>query len=345
MAPLRPNNNQYPRYKPARTKLRSQVVVANFMKFSASPLNKNGSDQHTKKSIKMSAKHCFVCSDEMRINSKLTSQIVTGDINTQYKPVIIECPTCGLRQLDPMLGEDDYVAVYSNSYFSASSGNAIGAMYDQHREQRFAMYRPRLDRLARLVPPGARLMDIGAGEGDFLSLARDTYSVSGIEFSEHGVRAAKERYNLDLIQGGADKLSSVPEQLDVIHLHHVFEHLLNPSAFLQLAHDKLTQDGLLVIEVPNQFNSLIDRIKSAVGRPHISHGLHAIHHPYFYSVESLRRLLPKHGFQILHLTTSLPDRRKVGADNLSKALARQLIYPIEKIFELGQIIEVICRKT
>lgn len=280
----------------------------------------------------------------MRTNGALTKQLAPDDLNIAYSPVVIECPACGLRQLDPMLSEADYSSVYSDAYFSASSGNDTGVMYDQHREQRFAMYKPRLARLAKFAPPGARLIDIGAGEGDFLSIARDVYSVSGIEFSEHGVHAAKERYNLDLVRGGANKLDTVPGDFDVIHLHHVFEHLLEPDSFLEMAHRKLNKDGILIIEVPNQFNSLVDKMKSAIGRPQIWHGLHAIHHPYFYSRESLRRLLVKHNFQAMQLTTALPDRKIVETDNLPKVLIRQLMYPLEKAFEMGQIIEAICKK-
>src|SRR5438067_7792894 len=53
------------------------------------------------------------------------------------------------------------------------------------------------------------LLDVGAGIGQFLSAARDHYdSVYGTEVSKSAIQIAKEKYDLDLIEGTLESMAS-----------------------------------------------------------------------------------------------------------------------------------------
>ncbi len=66
--------------------------------------------------------------------------------------------------------------------------------------------RPDLQRIAKMVPKGARVLDIGCGNGDLLAYLRDAKSVDGrgIELKPTRVNACLAK-GLAVIQGDADK--------------------------------------------------------------------------------------------------------------------------------------------
>lgn len=94
------------------------------------------------------------------------------------------------------------------------------------------------------------LLDIGAGTGDFLQLARtEGWKIDGVEPNPDAVLKAGEKQielkaNTAIIEG----------TFSVITLWHVLEHLHNPKERLDEYHKLLNNDGVLIIAVPN-FNS------------------------------------------------------------------------------------------
>ncbi|MGH7023223.1 MAG: methionine biosynthesis protein MetW [Caulobacteraceae bacterium] len=68
------------------------------------------------------------------------------------------------------------------------------------------MIRPDFEEIARLVRPGARVLDVGCGEGELLELLtrRNGVDGRGIEISPEGVSACLAR-GLAVMQGDADR--------------------------------------------------------------------------------------------------------------------------------------------
>ncbi|UAB86378.1 class I SAM-dependent methyltransferase [Zunongwangia sp. SCSIO 43204] len=91
-----------------------------------------------------------------------------------------------------------------------------------------------------------KLLDIGAGTGDFLIAASRYYEVNGIEPSEIARKNAQNK-NLEL----KSSLSEISDTYDVISMWHVLEHVPNLNHQIEEFHRLLKDDGILVIAVPN----------------------------------------------------------------------------------------------
>jgi 2-polyprenyl-3-methyl-5-hydroxy-6-metoxy-1,4-benzoquinol methylase len=113
------------------------------------------------------------------------------------------------------------------------------------------LWKRRLKILLRHSAKG-NLLDIGAGIGQFLSLAKPYFSaVSGTEVSTSGSAVAAQKYGVELIIGDIHSLSLSLDSYDNITLFHVLEHVHDPLAMLNKCFALLRQNGTLLVCVPN----------------------------------------------------------------------------------------------
>lgn len=220
---------------------------------------------------------------------------------------VVQCRSCGYRFVNPRPSQAEIVAAYSEPHF-----------YDAWIEDdagRVRMWRKRLE-LVRRVATGRTLLDVGAGIGTFLALARDRagWSVSGTEVSSAAVAIARRRYGLDLLQGQAEGLPLPSAAFTTVTLWHVLEHVPSPSRLLDVCHAALAPGGRLVIACPNDDDDsqvepkLKAWLKRRLGRPatvppryerlHPGGEIHLSH----FTLPVLRRLLGDHGFRIVTVT-------------------------------------------
>jgi SAM-dependent methyltransferase len=129
---------------------------------------------------------------------------------------------------------------------------------DREREWRRATWYTDIQVLIETTGPSAsRVLDVGAGTGEFLSYMQDEgYEVVGLEPSSKIGEKAKSKglevYNKtieEFVESGGDSF-------DVVTLFHVLEHVPNPVEVIESAYSLLRPGGILVVKVPNEFNSL-----------------------------------------------------------------------------------------
>lgn len=148
--------------------------------------------------------------------------------------------------------------------------------------------RESLDASLRYLPKpraGARLLDIGAGNGDFLAMARTAgWTVQGVEPDPKAAAVCRDR-GLDVYHGGIEKLDGQRACFDYITISHVIEHVHNPRSMLQSAFHLLKPGGCLYVDTPN-IDARLHKRYGAFWR-----GLEPPRHLVLFNWRSLERML------------------------------------------------------
>jgi SAM-dependent methyltransferase len=171
------------------------------------------------------------------------------------------------------------------------------ANYSAVTKGRAELFNRRLDQLERLAETG-RLLDVGASSGVLVKLARERgWDAFGVEPSVHGAAEALKE-GLPVPRAYAESLPFASESFDVVHSHHVFEHLADPLAAAKEAHRALKPGGLIFVEVPNQLANIMFRRDMLLRRvPRRDRNIRSIHHLWFFSRQTLPALLRRAGFE------------------------------------------------
>jgi len=92
------------------------------------------------------------------------------------------------------------------------------------------------------------ILDVGAGTGDFLNVCKNnSWTVFGTE-PDLGAREIAEKKGI-ILQKDLSKIKN--QKFDVITLWHVLEHVENLQEYISTLNNLLSDDGRLIIAVPN----------------------------------------------------------------------------------------------
>jgi 2-polyprenyl-3-methyl-5-hydroxy-6-metoxy-1,4-benzoquinol methylase len=148
--------------------------------------------------------------------------------------------------------------------------------------------------------PGLNLFDVGAGDGEFLALAREAgFAVGGNEVHSGAVDLAKTRYDVDLQLGELGELG-LKDAYDAVTMWCVLAHVEDIDALLQDSLRTLKPGGILFLQTPRW--SSVDKL--ALSALRISGGRItrivdrrvAKHHWQLHTERSMTALLERHGF-------------------------------------------------
>lgn len=282
-------------------------------------------------------------------NSWTADSVATEILAISASRGVVECRGCGLRRLWPYLSETELHDLYRGGYYGDDNDpsglegvdnptEAYQTFYVPERTEKFGRI---VRRLLMLHPTGRSLLDFGAATGAFVAIAReDGLDAEGVEFSAHAVEAAAREYGLTLHHGGTEAVPA--KQYDFIVLHHVFEHLTRPLGDLRELAKHLAPDGLLFIEIPFQFHA-IERVRFRMFRPSGQKRptLLSLHHPYFYTPNSLTKILERAEFEVLSLRCFVP--RDYRASTFSQRMKKALWVMLDRVAGVGNIMEAVAR--
>lgn len=159
------------------------------------------------------------------------------------------CARCGAFYVSPAPGEDELGRFYAHYHLR----HCRYVREPRDLLSRAAFTDPRIVEIASMMDlKGKRVLDVGFGQGqDMVCFRKLGAEVTGIDLDPYAVEAAKTKLGFtDAAQCAITELGEEP-RYDLITLHDLLEHPLDPLATLQKAARLLRPNGLLSIWTPN----------------------------------------------------------------------------------------------
>ncbi len=179
------------------------------------------------------------------------------------------------------------------------------------------VYSRRVRKIAPYLSNSDTILDIGAGDGLFLKIAREQYphlQLAACERDQHTRETRQAVVGTHNFNELEDVIRS-EQTFDVITLFHVLEHLLHPATFLESVRSLLTPQSVLMIEIPSLTCPLLSLYHSEAYQKFYFQK----QHPFSYSHSSLQRLLEHLGF----ITLEIISFQRYGIENHLQWLTAQ----------------------
>lgn len=240
----------------------------------------------SKNHVSLSQKSCYVCGSE-----------VVTPVATIHGFVYVKCNNCELFFTTKRFSEEAIQDFYKkNEYYSQTTyANKESCFY-----RRENVARPKVEFLEQYVAGRGKWIDVGAGIGDLVSVAKEKgWEATGLELSDSSIKFSKQIFGLNLIQKPLEKYAKenpdLSGQVDVISFIGVIEHTVNPLELLRIAHNLLKTNGHIMLQVPNA-DSLTSMLQSIFPENVFRH-MNPLEHIMLFSQKSLIKALKITGFE------------------------------------------------
>ncbi len=236
---------------------------------------------------------------------------------------VVECRRCNLIRLDPQPSPLELRHYYPPTYWFHGEEPSGGKLSLQERYRRFVL-RDHLHFIEQAVnSSGAKgtVLDVGCGGGLILQMLEDRDRIrkagpfAGLDFSLDAAYVAWHKHQVPVTCATLTRAPFKPGSCAAVTMFHVLEHLYDPGAYLDAAHELLAPEGRLIVQVPNaacwQFLLLGDRWN----------GIDVPRHLIDFRASDLDALLDACGFEpVRHKHFSLRDNPAGLATSLAPSL-------------------------
>ena len=174
---------------------------------------------------------------------KCKDHLVSGEIFS-----LVLDDTKKLLVTSPQPGADDLGKYYESEAYISHTDSKKGIVSFLYQTVKKYSLKKKVGLVRSMQKDGKRILDIGAGTGDFLFQAKSKkWDVEGVEVNPAARKLAKEK-GVEL----KDALNQVTDRkFDVITLWHVLEHIPNLEETIQQIENLLAPGGTVLIAVPN----------------------------------------------------------------------------------------------
>jgi len=233
------------------------------------------------------------------------------------------CRCCGLVYLNPRSTQAEYNDLYRNSFFKVHESIAdVEEIKKRLKQKGYKKGKRVFSFFSSCLDSSSKVLDVGCGYGVVLKIIKDSLNckIEGIEPNSVFAEFASRYFNLNIFRGSFGKYYKEFEDkrhFDLIVLHHVFEHFLEPNFIFSCFKKLLKPKGHLYVEIPNV---------SAIKTSPVS--FFQFFHPYNYSPFTFYLMSFKAGFKIVKFDdASYPNRMRfilTHVENSQKALPSHL---------------------
>jgi SAM-dependent methyltransferase len=263
-----------------------------------------------KSKIQIHSVDCPLC--RSKIKKPLYIDLVDVEDFIPGKYDISECLHCGLIYLSTRPTEISLPYCYRKDYhvrLESSRSKISKFLYSlKHQQDYYAIYR-----ILHHIPNS--LIDIGCGSGGLLLELRRRWgkrcNLAGIDLAPPPTDILNSA-KIDFFIGNLEKIRPV-RKYEIVVMNEILEHVYDPVRALRVASRWLTEDGLLIGEVPH-FESPWRKIF-----PNHWQGFQIPRHMTFFNENTIAKVLDMAGFKLI----STGNRFNVG--DISVSLCNLLI--------------------
>lgn len=236
----------------------------------------------------------------------------------------VRCPACDLVFLYPRPTRE-----VVEGYFREDYDGDYGEV--EASDDRLPVFQSVLEHLSRYRQPPGSVLDIGCGDGEFLTLCRQAgWDCSGIELSQQAAaRAAKQGFTM--LSPQALERGERGRQFDVVTLINVLETVADPLTMLQQAASVLTPGGLVLVRATNGTFHLPMRAPARwVGSQYDQ-----AFHWYLFTAKALHALMGAAGLSVVGVRNSRPSRGPLSPvhpwlSRLKWTMSRSVLWPLSE---------------
>ncbi len=212
----------------------------------------------------------------------------------------VQCQHCDVVYLDRRPIASEFARIYPDHYHAfAFTEDRFGIVYSVRRR----LEARRLLRTFRDLPPAARVIDVGCGDGFHLDLLQEFgppgWLLEGVDLDDRAIAAARRR-GLLVHRGRVEELDLPPDSFDAAILIQTIEHLADPLLVLRAVRRILRPGGALLLVTDNT-----DSLDFALAKRRHWGGYHFPRHWYLFNPTSLGKLAAAADLEIASLDTMM----------------------------------------
>ena len=199
---------------------------------------------------------------------------------------------CGGVYLDPRPAAAALGRIYPPDYYAYDFESKLPPLVARVKG---ATERAKARSYLAYLRPGARVLDVGCGDGHALALlaaeAGFPLVLDGVEFAGEAAAAAAAR-GIRVHEGRIETLTLEPGAYDLVIMNQLIEHVPDPAAILRRIAAALTPSGHLFLETPN-----LDSLDARLFRRRYWGGYHLPRHFHLFDRRTLPRLVATAGLE------------------------------------------------
>ena len=235
---------------------------------------------------------CILCNNS-------TFEIIRKKIRHEIPIKVVKCKKCALISLEnPSKNIIDYSEPGYRGKYTSVLGKTLSPKEFFDLEIQFQP--ARVNRVNKLLQKKHKVLEIGSSTGHFLYSIKDKVGEAiGIELDHKYANFSRKHCNLKIFEEPIKDVKLPDNYFDVIFMFQVFEHIQDPLDFLKHCKRILKPHGKIYLEVPNVDDALL-RIFNI---PAFVERYYRAPHTYYYSTNTLNKLLTKAGVKGKTLTS------------------------------------------
>jgi len=203
---------------------------------------------------------------------------------------IISCSRCGFIHVVPAYTEKELEDFYENYYTESTPAH---------------LWQEKVYNINRWKDHG-KILDIGCWEGRQLEFfIKEGWECVGTELNKKAASIASSK-GIEVHQISIREFFEkfTDRRWDVINISYILEHIPDPADFLEKIKNNLNDDGIIIIEVPNEFSPF----QKAYQKEHKAepYWIALPDHLNYFDKAGLKTLMDCTGFDVLHGESSFP---------------------------------------